>query len=330
MATIVTRTGKGSALTTAEMDANLNNLNNDKIEAVSDDTGPSLGGNLDVGTNNIYTSDAGGIVVVDDNLRVTGGNISVDVANTNLNLTPGSGTGAINLQGSNGVQVSSGSLFTATANGNMTLSANGSGYILLNQAGSVIVTDTAASGYGVITGATSTGLGLMANAGAQGATDSKIQITSGGGITVQAGSGSTATITGNAVDITGAVTMNNTATITGDATLTSLKTYTEKLQTVSGSGTLTIDPTAGPIKYVVPTGNITINGFSSPVAGQTVTFLIDNSTYATSYTLTLGAAILVPGGTAPSLTASGNDLLTITCIDATTPVYIANVVNDFQ
>jgi hypothetical protein len=120
-------------------------------------------------------------------------------------------------------------------------------------------------------------------------------------------------------------------TLTGETSVSSLESYAEKIQALAPvSGTLTIDPTAGPIKYVIPNGNITINGFSSPVAGQTVTFLIDNSTYATSYTLTLGAAILVPGGTAPSLTASGNDLLTITCIDAVTPVYIANVVNDFQ
>lgn len=33
MTTIVTRAGKGSPLTNAEMDANLNNLNNDKLEA---------------------------------------------------------------------------------------------------------------------------------------------------------------------------------------------------------------------------------------------------------------------------------------------------------
>jgi hypothetical protein len=130
--------------------------------------------------------------------------------------------------------------------------------------------------------------------------------------------------------------VGNALTLTGDATfndgvsITTLTSYAEELETIASSGTLTIDPTAGPIKYVVPTGNITINGFSSPVAGQTVSFLIDNSTYATSYTLTLGAAILVPGGTAPSLTATGNDLLTITCIDAATPVYIANVVNNFS
>ena len=35
MTTIVTRAGKGSRLTTVEMDANLNNLNNDKLEVAA-------------------------------------------------------------------------------------------------------------------------------------------------------------------------------------------------------------------------------------------------------------------------------------------------------
>jgi len=38
MATIVTRSGKGSALTHAEADANLTNLNTDKMEGVSSST----------------------------------------------------------------------------------------------------------------------------------------------------------------------------------------------------------------------------------------------------------------------------------------------------
>lgn len=47
MATIVTRSGKGSALTFAEGDANFTNLNDDKIENVVEDTTPQLGGDLD-------------------------------------------------------------------------------------------------------------------------------------------------------------------------------------------------------------------------------------------------------------------------------------------
>ena len=46
MATIVTRSGKGSALTHTEMDNNFTNLNTDKIESVAQDTAPSLGGDL--------------------------------------------------------------------------------------------------------------------------------------------------------------------------------------------------------------------------------------------------------------------------------------------
>lgn len=55
MATIVTRTGKGSALTFAEGDANFTNLNNDKLENISADTNPALGGDLDCG--NFVVSD---------------------------------------------------------------------------------------------------------------------------------------------------------------------------------------------------------------------------------------------------------------------------------
>lgn len=55
MATIVTRTGKGSALTFAEGDANFTNLNDDKLENISEDTTPQLGGDLDCG--NFVVSD---------------------------------------------------------------------------------------------------------------------------------------------------------------------------------------------------------------------------------------------------------------------------------
>ena len=53
MSTIVTRAGKGSALTHAEADANFTNLNTDKLENVSEDTTPTLGGELDANSNKI-------------------------------------------------------------------------------------------------------------------------------------------------------------------------------------------------------------------------------------------------------------------------------------
>lgn len=278
-----------------------------------------------------------GGVIMDDPVEFSGGDVdmttrTITTGTTNANITvEPNGTGSLTVVGGTGIDLQVGSLFTTTTNANMTISANGTGYIALNQFGGVVVTNTGGSGFGVVTGETSVGLALLGNAGADTATDSGIKLTSGGGLLLRAGSGSTATISGNAVDITGTVTVNNASTLTGDSTLSSITNYAEKIETLAAvSGTLSIDSTAGPIKYVVPSGNITINGFSSPSAGETVTFLIDNATNATSFTLTLGAAILVPGGTAPSLTASGRDLLTISCIDPVTPVYIANVVNDFQ
>ncbi len=55
MATIVTRAGKGSALTWTEGDANFTNLNDDKLENIVEDITPQLGGNLDVNGNSIVS-----------------------------------------------------------------------------------------------------------------------------------------------------------------------------------------------------------------------------------------------------------------------------------
>ena len=63
MATVYTRASKGSALTWAEGDANINNLNNAKIENVVDDTTPQLGGNLDVNGNSIVSVSNGDITL---------------------------------------------------------------------------------------------------------------------------------------------------------------------------------------------------------------------------------------------------------------------------
>ena len=53
MSTIVTRSGKGSALTHTEMDANFTNLNTDKLQDIVEDTSPQLGANLDLNSFDI-------------------------------------------------------------------------------------------------------------------------------------------------------------------------------------------------------------------------------------------------------------------------------------
>lgn len=66
MATIVTRIGKGSKLTFEEGDANFVNLNNDKLESISEDTQPTLGGDLDVNNFAIVSTDDGNITLAPD------------------------------------------------------------------------------------------------------------------------------------------------------------------------------------------------------------------------------------------------------------------------
>lgn len=84
MATIVTRAGKGSALTFTEGDANFTNLNNDKLENVVEDTTPQLGGDLDGQGNKVEN------VEMDDYKETiytggsTTGTITPDVANGNV------------------------------------------------------------------------------------------------------------------------------------------------------------------------------------------------------------------------------------------------------
>jgi len=63
MSTIVTRASKGSALTWTEGDANITNLNNDKIEDIVEDTSPQLGGDLDVNGNKIVSVSNGNIAI---------------------------------------------------------------------------------------------------------------------------------------------------------------------------------------------------------------------------------------------------------------------------
>jgi hypothetical protein len=62
VANITLRSVKGSALTFQEADNNFSNLNTAKLENISEDTSPSLGGNLDVGANSIITTNQSGII----------------------------------------------------------------------------------------------------------------------------------------------------------------------------------------------------------------------------------------------------------------------------
>lgn len=113
MTTIVTRAGKGSALTWVEGDANFTNLNTDKIENVLEDTTPQLGGDLDVNDFNIKSTTSNGVSISnesDGGISLTGSTIfgmtssSIQFVTTDGNIdlmlfNPTGNTGRITIGG---------------------------------------------------------------------------------------------------------------------------------------------------------------------------------------------------------------------------------------
>ena len=154
MATIVTREGKGSALTWTEGDANITNLNNDKIELtdlsvgaegtasgdgaisydnttgvftytppvipaagignVVEDTTPQLGGNLDVNGNAIVSVSDGNISITPNG---TGQTVVKNLEYNEFVHSIGTTSGTITPDAANG------NVQTITLNGNLTFSA---------------------------------------------------------------------------------------------------------------------------------------------------------------------------------------------------------------
>lgn len=84
MSTIVTRIGKGSALTFQEGDDNFTNLNTDKLENIVEDTTPQLGGNLDGQGNEVTDIQLDNYKEVIYSGGSTTGTITPDVANGNV------------------------------------------------------------------------------------------------------------------------------------------------------------------------------------------------------------------------------------------------------
>jgi hypothetical protein len=120
MATIVTRAGKGSPLTHNEVDANFNNLNNDKVEestTITAGTGLTGGGDLSanrtislantaVAAGSYGSASAVGTFTVDAQGRLTAAsNTNIAIANTAV-----SGLGTMSTQNANSVAITGGSI----------------------------------------------------------------------------------------------------------------------------------------------------------------------------------------------------------------------------
>jgi hypothetical protein len=78
MATIVTRAGKGSALTWTEADANITNLNTAKLENVVEDTTPQLGGDLDVNGKKITSASNGNVAIEPNGTGIVTANKNIE------------------------------------------------------------------------------------------------------------------------------------------------------------------------------------------------------------------------------------------------------------
>lgn len=369
MATIVTRAGKGSALTWTEGDANFTNLNNDKIEAVSDDLTPSLGGDLDVAGNSIVSSANGdvtiapngtGIVILQSDLEVgygnqaaaitSNGNYALDlVTNSGTNsgmitINPGlnadieispNGTGNVVISGlsyptadgtadqvlktdgagnlsfatvSGGItdivedttpQLGgnldvNGNIITSTTNGNIELQPNGTGDVLLT-ADTVRVGDLNSAA--TITTNGTGNLVLNTNSG-----------TNSGSITVTQGANANITVAPNG---TGMTMLNNIE-------------YHEKIHSLgTTSGTITPDVANGNVQTITLNGNLTFSAFSNPIAGQSLTLIIN--TNGTGRTLT--STMLFAGGSKTLSTTSTIDIISV-FYNGTT--YYASLAKDFK
>ena len=259
MVTIVTRTANGAALSTAQMDTNLTNLNT-KVELD------------DISVTTASASSAGSL-----SYNNTTGVFTFEPADLSSYLTSETFTSVAQdttPQLGGNLDVLANEIITSTTNGHLNLSANGTGNIRIGQAMSHQTTDA----------------------------DFNIDANGTGGINLNA-----------------------------SVHIEDLLSFAESLESlISVSGTLSINAALGPIKYVVPSGAMTLNGFATPISGQTVTMLIDQATGSSNFTFTLGGGLLTPAGGGVTLTNSGYDLVTVSCLDEDNGLYVVTVINDFQ
>ena len=305
MSTIVTRAGKGSALTWTEGDANFTNLNDDKLENIVEDTTPQLGGNLDVNGNDIVSASNADITIAPNGTGIV-------LVVSDLEVGYGTGTAAITSAGAYDLDlVTNGGVDSGLirivdgANGNILLQPNGSGHVhIVADALRLgdLNTEARISTYG-------TGdLVLTTNEG----NDPDPTITIGNGAnanitltpsgtgdvvlsadTVQIGdSNANATITTNGTgDLilntnngsnSGAITIadaaNGNISITPNGTgksVVSAINYNEgAIHTVTYAATITPNVTNGNVQTVTLTGNVTFSAFASPIAGQSLTLKV--------------------------------------------------------
>lgn len=246
MTTIVTRLSKGAALTFTEGDANFNNLNTAKIELTNLSVSTSGDGSLTYNnTTGAFTytgpgdtqyraafSAGTGITITSGVIAST---VSPGIADVVADTTPQLG-GNLDVNGNQIVSVS---------NGDITLTPNGTGDVLLS-ADTVRIGDhnSAATltthGNGNLTLSTHTG-------------------TNSGTIVINQGNNGNITLTPDG---------------TGRSVIAAINYNEGAIFSVTYASTITPNVTNGNVQTVTLTGNVTFSAFTSPIAGQSLTLKV--------------------------------------------------------
>ena len=339
MSTIVLRSVKASSLSFTEMDSNFSNLNTDKLENITAESIGDLSDVVQTGTpadNELLAYDTGTSKWINQTAAEAG--LS---GLTSFSVTTGAGaeTSALSYNNSTGVftftPVTTADLVALDDFSVTTAAASGAGSLSYNNTTgvftfapvdtSLVLTEVEEDPAPVLGG----NLDVNNNSITTTVTNGNIDLSANGTGKIRVGQSITH-ITTNAdlnIDANGTGMIN----LNGSVHIDDLTSFAETIDTLAGvSGTLSLDATDGPIKYVVPSGAMTINGFSTPISGQTITLLIDNATNSSNYGVTLGAGLLTPAGDGVTVTDSGYDLVTITCVDSVNGVYVVTAINDFQ
>ena len=309
MATIYTRASKGSALTWAEGDANITNLNNDKIEAVADDLTPQLGGDLDVNTHSIVSTANGDITIAPNGTGITVLQSDVEVGyGTSRAAITSSGTYALDLVTNGGVN--SGVItVNPGANANIEITPNGTGKISLDNllwpnadgtANQVLKTDGSGNLSWTTVSSGATTLDGLSDVAITTPSTGEILIYSGtewinGAAGIDAVVDDTAPQLGGNLDVNGnsIVSVSNGNIViapngTGKTVVSAIN-YNEGAIYDLGTtgGTIAPNVTNGNVQKITLNSALTINGFTSPVAGQSLTLIIYGGTAYTSITSTM-------------------------------------------
>jgi|DEB0MinimDraft_3_1074331.scaffolds.fasta_scaffold16065_4 hypothetical protein len=371
-ASITTRTGKGSPLTTAEMDNNLTNLRDQSI-AIADDTSTAI----DVESGNTLTIAGSGTVSTaasGQTLTITGTGISATSTDTLQNKTINTANNTITI---NEADISDlGSYITASSTDtltNKTFDVEGTGNSISNidvadlKSGVLDIDlstvsasdDTLASAKAIKAyvdaedaNIASDSLTFTNKAGniSQWTNDSSyITASSTDTLTNKSGNisqwtndsgyvtsaGITDVVSDTTPQLGGDLDVNGNSIVsvsdgnivlapngTGKTKVTNLQ-YDEDITALTYAATITPDVADGNVRTITLTGNLTFNAFTNPVAGQTLTLIIDTNGTGR----TLSSTMLFAGGSKTLSTTDTTDILTV-MYDGTN--YWANLVKNFS